>query len=290
MKKQMLLALVFLTAAAVPALAADGAQPASTNVRGAEYPKVHSDLRITFRLVAPSAQKVQFVPPEAGNTPSGLGKAPIDLVKDKEGVWTVTVPPVVPGFHYYWLLVNGVAVNNPGSGTFFGFNKPTSGIEVPEPGADFYGIKEVPHGEVRARWYFSKIAGQWRKANIYAPPGYETDHGKCYPVLYLQQGGGEDENGWTRQGRANFILDNLLAAGKAQPMIIVMNCGYATVPGEAPVVTRPDRPAAPPRHFTEVMVREIIPMIDAAYRTLPDRAHRAMAGLSMGGGRPCRSP
>jgi enterochelin esterase-like enzyme len=259
-------------------------RPASSNARGMEYPRVHSDLKITFQVKAPTAQKVQVVPPEAGGGPGGLGKAPFDMVKDKDGVWTVTIPPVVPGFHYYWLLVDGVAVNDPASDTYYGFNKPTSGIEVPEPGVDFYDAKDVPHGEVRARWYFSKITGLWRRAHVYTPPGYDANPKTRYPVLYLQHGGGEDENGWTKQGHANFILDNLLAAKKAQPMIIVMDCGYATKPGEAPAATQPGRPAAPRNYFPEVMIQEIFPMIDANYRTLADREHRAMAGLSMGAG------
>jgi enterochelin esterase-like enzyme len=259
-------------------------RPASTNVRGSEYPRIHSDLRVTFQVKAPTAQKVQVVPPEAGGALSGLGKTPYDMVKDKDGVWTVTTPPVVPGFHYYWLLIDGVPVNDPSSDTFYGFNKPTSGIDVPEPGVDFYDAKDVPHGDVRAHWYFSKITGQWRRANVYTPPGYDADPKTRYPVLYLQHGGGEDESGWTKQGHANFIMDNLLAAKKAQPMIIVMDCGYAMRPGEAPVATQSGRPPAQPNHFPEVMVQEIVPMIDANFRTIADREHRAMAGLSMGAG------
>jgi enterochelin esterase-like enzyme len=259
-------------------------RPASSNARGMEYPRIHSDLRVTFQVKAPTAQKVQIVPPEAGSAPSGLGKTPYDMAKDKDGVWTVTTPPVVPGFHYYWLLVDGVAVNDPASETYYGFNKPTSGVEVPEPGVDFYDAKDVPHGEVRARWYHSAITGLWRQANVYTPPDYDANPKIRYPVLYLQHGGGEDEYGWTKQGRANFILDNLLAAKQAPPMIIVMDCGYATKPGEAPVATQPGRPPAPPNHFPELMIKEIIPMIDGSYRTIADREHRAMAGLSMGAG------
>ncbi len=163
----------------------------------------------------------------------GLGPGPFEMVRDEEGVWTVTTPPVVPGFHYYWLVVDGVAVNDPSSQTYVGYGKPTSGVEVPEPGADFYDAQDVPHGEVRSHWYFSRVTGKWRQASVYTPPGYDERIEARYPVLYLQHGAGEDETGWVRQGRANFILDNLIAAGKALPMVVVMDCGY-TVPIKLP--------------------------------------------------------
>ena len=156
----------------------------------------------------------------------------------EDGVWTVTSPPVVPGFHYYALIVDGVRVNDPGSDTFFGTGRPTSGIEIPEKGVDFYHAKDVPHGEVRSRWYTSKVTGQTRHVMVYTPPGYDADREKRYPVLYLQHGGGEDETGWGRQGRVNFILDNLIAAGKAKPMIVVMEKGYATRAGAAAATDR----------------------------------------------------
>ena len=204
----------------------DESQPASTNVGNSAYPRIHPDLRVTFRLKAPDAKKVQVV----GNF--GLGKGgPWEMERGEDGVWTVTTPPVIPGFHYYRLSVDGVAVNDPASDTFFGTGRPTSGIEIPEKGVDFYHAKDVPHGEVRSRWYKSKVTGQTRHVMVYTPPGYDTDLQKRYPVLYLQHGGGEDETGWSRQGHVNFILDNLIAAGKARPMIVVMEKGYATRAG-----------------------------------------------------------
>jgi enterochelin esterase-like enzyme len=190
----------------------------------------------------------------------------------------------VPGFHYYWLLVDGVAVNDTSSETYYGFNRPTSGVEVPEPGVDFYDFKDVPHGEIRSQWYHSTITGLWRRAYVYTPPDYDTNLKARYPVLYLQHGGGEDERGWTAQGRANFIMDNLLAAKKAKPAIIVMDCGYATKPGEPPAPAEGGRAAAQREHFPEVIIDELIPLIDARYRTIADREHRAMAGLSRGAG------
>lgn len=166
-------------------------------------------------------------------------------------------------------------------------------MEVPEPGADYYGIKDVPHGQVREVWYASKPTGGWRHALVYLPPGYDTSTRTRYPVLYLQHGGGEDETGWIRQGRANFILDNLIAAGKAKPTIVVMAYGYARRAG-APAASGPSTAAADPEArrrvmqemastFQADMTEALIPFVDATFRTIADREHRAMAGLSMGG-------
>jgi enterochelin esterase-like enzyme len=260
-------------------LAAEDGQPAASNVRGAEYPRIHADLRVTFQLNAPGAQKVQVQP---GGGDNGLGRGPFDMVRDSKGLWTVTTPPAVPGFHYYWLLVDGVPVNDPSSETYFGWGKPTSGVEVPEKGVDFYDVRDVSHGEVRIRWYPSRVTGRWRRAYVYTPPGYDAQPRSRYPVLYLQHGAGEDERGWTHQGRANFILDNLIAAGKARPMIVVMDNGYAVKAGAA---TPPGQPSslAQTGGFEEVVLKDLIPLIDSQYRTKRDREHRAMAGLSMGG-------
>lgn len=261
-----------LSCLAISWCAADDSKPASTNVRGAEYPKVHDDCRVSFRLKAPEARNVSLQP---GGNDNGLGKGPIEMTRGGDGTWTVTTPPAVPGFHYYWFVVDGVQVNDPGSETFFGWGRQTSGIDVPEKGVDWYDAKEVPHGEVRATWLHSKVTGKLRRSMVYTPPGYDADPTKRYPVLYLQHGAGEDERGWTNQGRANFILDNLIAAGRAKPMIVVMDNGYA------------DRVDAAPRSFDftafeGVLTKELIPTIDARYRTIADREHRALAGLSMG--------
>ena len=140
---------------------ADDSKPASSNVMNAQYPRVHPDGRVTFRLTAPAAQKVQLQP---GGADNGLGKGPIDMTRDEKGVWSITVPPAVPGFHYYWFLVDGLIVNDTGSETFFGWGRESSGVEVPEPGADYYEPRSVPHGEVRLRLYQSKVTGAWRRA------------------------------------------------------------------------------------------------------------------------------
>ncbi len=274
----------------VPAQEAKPAEgiPASSNIRGREYPRVHPDRRVTFQIKAPDAQKVVF----------GFFDAQrYSAKKDDQGNWTATTEPQVPGFHYYRVFIDGAEVNDPSSETYYGTGKMTSGIEIPEEGVDDYSPKDVPHGEVRERWYHSKTTQQWRRIFVYTPPGYDADREARYPVLYLQHGGGEDERGWPNQGRVSFILDNLVAARKARPMIVVMEQGYARRPGDPPTPTRPPaRPAGagqnPPARpdfsrmfsaFEEVMVNDLIPMIDATYRTIPDRDHRAMAGLSMGG-------
>jgi enterochelin esterase-like enzyme len=259
----------------------DDSKPASTNVNYSPYPRIHSDLRVTFQLKAPEAKNVQVV----GNF--GLGKGgPWDMQRDESGVWTVTTPPVIQGFHYYTLSIDGVRVNDPASETFFGTGRPTSGIEIPEKGVDFYFAKDVPHGEVRSRWYHSKVTGQARRVMVYTPPGYDADLKQRYPVLYLQHGAGEDETAWSRQGHMNFILDNLIAAGKAKPMIVVMEKGYATKAGAS---------TEPPGKgkgfgkgffsaFEDVVIKDLVPLIDSTYRTIPHREQRAIAGLSMGAG------
>jgi enterochelin esterase-like enzyme len=260
---------------------ADDSQPATTNIGNFAYPRIHPDLRLTFKFKAPAAKKVQVV----GNF--GLGKGgPWEMERGEDGVWTVTTPPVIPGFHYYKLAVDGVEVNDPASDSFFGTGRPTSGIEIPEKGVDFYDPKDVPHGEVRSHWYKSQVTGKLRHILVYTPPGYDTDPSKRYPVLYLQHGGGEDETGWTRQGRVNFILDNLIAAGRAAPMIVVMEKGYATragAPAEPGGKGKGDGGA-----FEDVVLKDLIPLIDATYRTIPHRDQRAIAGLSMGAGQALR--
>jgi enterochelin esterase-like enzyme len=259
---------------------ADDSRPASSNVLNAQYPRVHADNRLTFRLTAPNAQKVQLQP---GGADNGLGKGPIDMTRDEKGLWSITLTSAVPGFHYYWFVVDGLNVNDPGSETYFGWGRQTSGIEVPEPGADYYDLRNVPHGQVRLRLYESKVTGAWRQAYVYTPPDYDANAKTRYPVLYLQHGAGENATSWTKQGRAHLILDNLIAAGKAKPMIVVMDTGYATRPGATPVQGATGTPQIP-NAFEDVVINDLIPMIDASYRTLADRDNRAMAGLSMGGG------
>jgi enterochelin esterase family protein len=271
---------------------ADESRPATSSVLNAQYPRVYPDGRVMFRLVAPNASKVQL------NGVTGLGAIPFDMTKGADGAWTVTIPPAVPGFHYYWFVVDGLQVNDPSSDAFFGYGRPTSGVEIPTADEDFYLPKDVPHGQVRMQWYLSKTTGEWRRAIVYTPPDYDANTGTRYSVLYLQHGAGEDETGWIKQGHANFILDNLIAQKKAKPMMLVMDHGYATRSGEGTAGPQAGRGAAPaagrgrggmgtggvlsPSAFESVIVDDLIPMIDRTFRTLSDRNHRAMAGLSMG--------
>ena len=267
-------------ASAAPTQAADDALPATTNVPGQSYPRIDSQLQATFRVKAPDAKQVAVQVDKH-----------YDLVKGDDGVWTVTTTPLVPGFHYYSLIIDGVWTMDPASETFFGMSRQASGIEVPEKGTDFYDAKDVPHGDVRAKWFYSKTTKSWQRCFVYTPPDYDVNTKTRYPVLYLQHGMGEDERGWSVQGRVNFILDNLLAAGKAKPMIVVMaNGGIAAgLAGRRP--PRPSTPGGPKApvgpflggEFENVMLDDLIPMVDAGYRTRPDRDHRAMAGLSLGG-------
>jgi enterochelin esterase-like enzyme len=284
-----LLPLVLLLLGLAPALADEApGVPATTNVPGAAYPRILSDLRVKFRFKAPGAQSVQF----------DVGGKRYPGAKDQAGIWTATSNPQVPGFHYYWLVVDGAPLTDPASETFFGVGAETSGIEIPEADVDYALPHPVPPGEVRERWYFSATTGAWRRIFVYTPPGYDRNAGVRYPVLYLQHGAGEDERGWSNQGHLAFILDNLIAEGKARPMLVVMENGAAHRAGE------PDAPLRPPSGaalngpapagrapdlsarfaaFDAVITQDLIPLIDSTYRTLPDRAHRAMAGLSLGG-------
>jgi enterochelin esterase family protein len=259
-------------------------RPAETNVWGAPYPRVDGAGRVEVRIKAPEATKVRL------NFWSG---PKVDMVKQADGgFWSITTPPLAPGLHYYTVIVDGAEVSDPGSHAFFGGGKHASAVEVPEPGVDDYAIRPVPHGQVREVWYDSKVTGTWRHALVYLPPDYDHAAKTRYPVLYLQHGGGEDETGWIRQGRANFILDNLIAAGSAKPMMVVMAYGYARRAGQqAPDLT--GRPFGSPEMrkaiqemasaFEADVTEALIPFVDSTFRTIPDREHRAMAGLSMGG-------
>ncbi|HWN93777.1 MAG TPA: alpha/beta hydrolase-fold protein [Methylomirabilota bacterium] len=267
--------LAILLCGSFGALTAADSTPAPSNIPGADYPRIASDHSVTFRLRAPNAKQVKL---EGG---AGLVKEPTEMSRGEDGVWSVTTPPAVPGFHYYWFTVDGLRVNDLASYSYFGWARETSGIDIPEPGVDFYAAKDVPHGEVRAHWYHSKITGRWRRAHVYTPPHYDKNSRTRFPVLYLQHGSGENERGWIEQGRANFILDNLISAGRAKPMLVVVDTGYATYATTRPPAST-NRASAPTAAFEEVMLKELIPTIDASYRTVADRRQRAMAGLSMG--------
>lgn len=268
-----LFAVLFLAAVTLAAQTPSAGAPAPSNVRGKQYPWIHPDLRITFQFKAPEAKQVAVA---ARAADSGMnGNTPYEMARNGEGIWTVTTDPVRPGFHYYELIIDGTRMPDPASQTFFGWAHPTSGLEVPDPALDFYSVKDVPHGQVSIAWYHSKTTGEARRAYVYLPPNYEKNVVR-YPVLYLQHGAGENETSWTWQGKANLILDNLIAEGKAVPMIVVMDWGYASKPD-----AEDQRGNGA---FEEVMINDLIPFIDSTYRTRTTRWNRAIAGLSMGGG------
>ncbi len=285
-------------------------KPSALNIPGAPYPCVFPDNRAMFRVSAPNAQKVKVR--------VGTG---FDMTKEADGLWYVTTTPLAPGFHYYLLNVDDATFSDLATESFFGGGEWSSAIEIPAPDADFYSHKEVPHGVVRIEWYFSTVTQKWRRALIYTPPGYDTNTKEKYPVLYLLHGWGENELGWTFQGHVDQIMDNLIAAGKAKPMLIVMDNlnavkpgedgsiynargaltqavpepqtpmgGAPGVPGGGPGGARPagSRPPARPMFklsntFSEMMFTDLIPMVEKNYRVAPGRDNRAMAGLSMGG-------
>jgi enterochelin esterase family protein len=271
--------------------ATDECKPSSLNIPGAPYPCLYPDRRVAFRVTAPDAQKVEV---RLGGTH--------DMTRGPDGLWTVTIPPQVVGFHYYSIVVDGAVVADSATRTFFGSGWDNSGIEVPAPDADFYSAKDVLHGEVRQRWYFSKVTGQWRRCFVYTPPDYDKHPRTRYPVLYLLHGWGENEQGWHTQGHVDFILDNLIAEKKAKPMLVVMDNLNAVKPGEDAslyaargIIARRSMADVAPAGgglgfptswggvFTEMMLTDLIPMIERTYRVAPGRENRAMAGLSMGG-------
>ncbi len=323
MKKSLIIILILTSAglahAQAPASSAtpvEGSVPAPSNVANAQYPRINPDHTATFRIQAPGAQKVSLG--------SGLGFGSYDLVKGDDGAWWVTTKPLDPGFYYYSVVVDGFSSSDPGTKAVYGSSRWGSALEVPGDESDIFAIKDVPHGTLREQWYYSKATNPpaWRHIFVYTPPGYETSTAR-YPVLYLQHGAGENETSWANQGHENFIMDNLIAAGKAKPMIIVNengtpppipgagarrgNAGAAQQPGGAanasttPAAGGPAGPGAnggrgggrgtgarnfmdnPYTEFGNVVTQDLIPYIDANFRTIADRDHRAIAGLSMGG-------
>jgi len=245
---------------------------------------ISPDRRVTLEVDAPNAKQVKLIPK---TDEAAMGAKEYDFIKGDDGKWTVTTKPCRPGLHYYELNIDGFECSDPWSPVYFGWAKWSSMVEVPDPKVDFYLPKDVPHGDIRFHWYHSKVTGQVRNCLVYTPPGYDTNTAKRYPVLYLQHGSGESELGWTMQGKVNFILDNLLSQGNAVPMLIVMDNGYATKPGDDD-----NQGASWGRRnsaFTELVIEDLIPDIDKNFRTLTDRKNRAIAGLSMGAGQAMRT-
>ena len=259
----LLLGSLCLAQAAAPL---DDWKPAVTNQKGKQYPQVNSEGRVRFRIKAPEAKSVSCTFRESS-----------EFVKDSDGNWTGYTRKLDEGFHYYELIIDGAKVPDPNSKYFFGAMRWGSGVEVPAKDNDFYAVKKVAHGQMREILFYSESTKTDRRAFVYTPPGYDADQEKRYPVLYLQHGWGENEYGWSVQGHAGLIMDNLLAEGKAKPFIIVMTDG----------MTNEVRPGGirnfDIKHFETVLIKELIPYVDSNYRTLTDQPNRAMAGLSMGG-------
>jgi enterochelin esterase family protein len=264
-------------------------KPSSLNQPGKQYPQVNSERRVRARVVAPQAQSVML----------DIGAVKYPLTKGDDGAWIGESRPQDEGFHYYQLVIDGAQVPDPSSLYFYGASRWGSGVEIPAQDQDFYAVKDVPHGQLRQTLYYSKSAQANLRCFVYTPPDYEKDPSSRYPVLYLQHGGGEDETGWGSQGHTGLIMDNLIAARKARPFVIVMANSYvpgsAFGPGRGPGATSATN-AASPRSvagpggrrfnfsaFERVLIDDLIPFIDANFRTLADQPHRGMAGLSMGG-------
>ena len=255
-------------------------KPASTNQAGKQYHMVNTERIIRAQVNAPDAQRGQF----------DISGVKYDLKKDEIGVWTGETAPQDEGFHYYQIWVDGAATPDPNSLYYYGASRWGSGIDIPAHDEDFYAVKNVPHGDLREVYYYSKTNEAMRHCFIYTPASYDTDLNKRYPVLYLQHGGGENEHGWAEQGKTALIMDNLIAAGLAEEFIIVMDNGSAGRPrqaaqgqqGQRPQGGRPGMAAGWADGFKNTLINDIIPMVDAKYRTIADKEHRAMAGLSMG--------
>lgn len=246
-------------------------RPNELNQPGQEYPMVNSEGYARFRIDAPTAKSVIVS--------LGLGgRGGTVLRKDKDGIWTGTTEgPMDEGFHYYHLTIDGATVNDPGTNNYYGSTRWESGIEIPAHDRDFYALKNVPHGNVQQVIFNSPSTGEQKRAFVYTPAEYSANPKKKYPVLYLQHGWGEDETAWSNQGHANLIMDNLIAEGKCKPFIIVMTYGMTNNARFGTINSFNYK------DFETVLVDELIPFIDSNFRTIPDKKHRAMAGLSMGG-------
>ena len=242
-------------------------KPSPVNQPGREYPQVNSEGRVRTQIMAPDAKYVQL----------DIGGKKYDMVKDTNGVWTGESAPQDVGFHYYQLNIDGASVPDPGSLFFFGACRYGSGIEVPSNDQDIFAVKNVPHGHVHEVYFPSESTQTSRRAYVYTPPGYDKASSDRYPVLYLQHGYCENETSWPIQGRSNFIMDNLIADGKAKPFIIVMTYGMTNEIAFGGLRNFDIKP------FQTVLVDELIPYIDANFQTLANQENRAMAGLSMGG-------
>ena len=251
-------------------------KPNLTNQPGKQYPMVNSEGAVRVQFRAPGATSVQI----------DLGGR-YEMTKDENGVWTGTTRPQDVGFHYYQIIVDGTAMPDPGTVSFFGAGRWGSGIEIPSADMDFWQTKDVPQGSIVEKYYWSKATESMRHCYVYLPNEYDKNPNKKYPVLYLQHGNAENEYGWSVQGHTGQIMDNLIAQKKAVPFIIVMDYGQGQnihLKGQY----APAQGAAANDAFQVVLMNDIIPMVEKEFRVYTDAAHRGMAGLSMGGGQTSR--
>jgi enterochelin esterase-like enzyme len=254
----------------------------TAQTQGVRSPEVHADHTVTFRLRAPQATAVELV----GEVLQGKGPQP--MTKGSDGVWTITIGPLPPEIWIYNFRIGGVDLPDPANISIMpraaGTGAISSFVEVPGDGAAFYDVRRVPHGEVRMVLYRSKAMGVDRYLWVYTPPNYDKSTDK-YPVYYLLHGNGETQTGWVMNGRANIILDNLIADGKAQPMVVVMPHGHAMQSASVgPLATVTSAPVdfRDFTLFTKDLLEQIIPMVEKNFRVLTDADHRAIGGLSMG--------
>ena len=249
-------------------------KPNATNQPGRQYPMVNSQGAVRVQLRAPGATSVQL----------DLGRR-YEMTKDENGVWTGTSAPQDVGFHYYQLIVDGTAMPDPGTVSFFGAGRWGSGIEIPSDDMDFWQVKNVPQGSVEEKYYWSKATESMRHCYVYLPNEYDRNPNKKYPVLYLQHGNAENEYGWSVQGHAGQIMDNLIAQKKAVPFLIVMDYGQGqNIHLKGQYAQQGQQDGRNNDAFAAVLMNDIIPFIEKEYRVYTDAQHRAMAGLSMGGG------
>jgi len=285
---------IFLSAAMLLTCSLACAQQALLGVAPVVSPEIHEDNTVTFRLKAPEASRVEvtgdFLPTQKIETPYGNFDAPgVAQLTQTDGVWQFTTPePLAPELYSYTFIVDGLRINDPSNVyTIRDVASVTNVFIIGGDRADLYKIADVPHGTVSKVWYDSPALGMQRRLTVYTPAGYEKGN-KRYPVFYLLHGMGGDENAWSELGRATQILDNLIAQGKAEPMIVVMTNGNAALqaaPGESPLGY-----AAPSIQLPKTMegsfetaFPDVVKFIDSTYRTIAKKQSRAIAGLSMGG-------
>ena len=247
----------------------DSARQAKNSVRPAAATRVvNPDGSVSFSIRANGATRVA----------ADICGVKYPMKQGADGLWRVTTEPLMPGFHYYFLEVDGARFADPVSESYYGSGTVASAVEIPEPGMELFEIQDVPHGEIRLLNYKSKLTGEWRPLQVYVPAEYNKG-GKKYPVVYIHHGGGEDHRGWMQQGRVANIMDNLIAKGEAVPMIVVSVNSNVKVQGVAPAYSREGM--AP---YRQELLESIIPFVEETFRTRKGASNRAMCGLSMGGG------